>query len=437
MVSPTRSGEAMSAIQPATEPGPGPASDRRWRDSDLSVALAVFAVVLIVYLATAALGNHLGRQQMVYFDRLADAFLHGRLYLDNPASTHDLTLFKGHWYVPFPPLPALLLLPWVALFGLAQSNTAVFSIGIAAANCALVYLCLQVLAERGWTELRRRDNLWLSALLAFGTVHWYMAIDGQVWFLSQITAVTFVALACWLALRRASAWWVGAALAIAMLSRPTIGLTYPLLLAIGLQGFRPVRQGTNLRALAGWIGRSATPILIVVALMLAYNTARFGSALDFGYKTENVAGFLRDALARYGQFSLHFVPRNLQVMLLGLPYWQQQCRMLVPSIEGMSLFLTTPALVYVFRARLSRPVVTGAVVAWGLLLLPLITYYNTGSWQFGYRFSLDFILPVMVLLAVGSGSRVSWPLRVLILVSIAICAIGVVWWLHGWCAFPT
>ena len=41
------------------------------------------------------------------------------------------------------------------------------------------------------------------------------------------------------------------------------------------------------------------------------NAARFGNPLDFGYLTENVADKLANDLRTYGQFHLHYVPRNL------------------------------------------------------------------------------------------------------------------------------
>jgi hypothetical protein len=74
--------------------------------------------------------------------------------------------------------------------------------------------------------------------------------------------------------------------------------------------------------------------------------------------------------------------------------------------------------------------VTGAWLALGLLLIPLVSYYNTGWWQFGYRFSLDFMTPVLVLLAIGAGERVGWPLRLLILVGIGVNAWGAWWFLN-------
>ena len=61
-----------------------------------------------------------------YFVRLADAFLHGRLYLtEAPSWLNELVPGGGGWYVVYPPVPALLLVPFVALFGLdSQQNVA-------------------------------------------------------------------------------------------------------------------------------------------------------------------------------------------------------------------------------------------------------------------------------------------------------------------------
>lgn len=390
----------------------------------------------LVNLGIALAAGRLASPSMAYFDHLADAMLDGRLYLAHPPSTHDLTLFQGKWYVPFPPLPAVLMLPWVALFGVRNISTVAFSIVLAAANTALVYLILQALADRGWSRLDMRGNLWLTALFGLGTVHWYMTLAGSVWFVGQITAVTFVALAVWCGVRGKPGWLTGMMLGLAMLARPTMAFTWPLLLGIALQQQVGDAGRIRWRPTVAWIAQSLVGPLLAVTAMLAYNTVRFGNPFDFGYLNENVADWLRKPLRTYGQFNLHFVPQNLRVMLAGLPRWRPECGRLAPDVEGMSLLLTTPALVYVARAFKKTPLALGTWVAWALLLIPLLTYYNTGAWQFGYRFSLDFIVPVMVLLAMAAGAQVSRVMKALIILSVAANAIGVVWWLGGWCGFP-
>ncbi|MBE0481120.1 MAG: hypothetical protein IBX68_09085 [Dehalococcoidia bacterium] len=73
-----------------------------------------------------------------------------------------------------------------------------------------------------------------------------------------------------------------------------------------------------------------------------------------------------------------------------------------PSLMGMGLFFTSPALIYAFRTRL-RGLPLAALASTALVLVPILTYGATGFVQFGYRFSLD-VLPFLAIL-VASGMR--------------------------------
>lgn len=391
------------------------------------VVLAVIVAAFAVYWGTAAQLGRTATPSFAYFDELAASFLAGRLDLAEPSSTHDLVQHDGRWYVPFPPLPALLLLPWVATAGVDGVSTVLFSCLLAALNVGLVYLLLAALARRGWTRLGPADNLWLTAAFAFSTAHWFLAPMGWVWFVAQITTVTFVALAYWSAARGGSPWLSGTALALAMLARPVVALAWCGLAGMAFEngdGAAPKQR----QLWWGWAWRSLVPGFLAAAALLGYNAVRFGDPLDFGYRAANVAGFLQDDLRAHGQFDPHFLGRNLDTMLLATPQWDQEVGFLVPRVEGMSLLLTTPVLLFLVRARRRSAVVVGAWIAVGLLLVPLLLYYNTGAWQLGYRFSMDFVVPLWVLLAVAARERVAWPMRALILAGIAVNAAGVLWW---------
>lgn len=392
------------------------------------IALGIWLVAFILYWGTARVFDHATTPDVAYFNHLADAFLQGRLSLAAPPSTHDLTRYQGQWYVPFPPLPALLMVPWVALMGVSTLNTVFFAALFGALNVALLFLLLAGLAQAQWTHLSLADNLWLTLLFGMGTVHWYMSTIGSVWFIAQICTVTFVALAGWIAVERGSPWLIGLALALAVAARPTVLLTWPLLCGMAatqLQAQDPTRVWPRL---GRWSIQSIIPIVFVLGALLLYNQARFDDPFDFGYLTENVAEQLRPNLQRYGQFHLHYLPKNVWAMWLAGPQWDPELNFWQPDGEGMSLLLTTPALLYLARARQRTWLVMGAWVAVLLLLIPLLLYYNTGWWQFGYRFSLDFMIPVMVLLALAARTRVSGALRVLIGLGMVVNLYGVLWW---------
>lgn len=412
-------------MQPA-KPSPGTAAwPRTW-----PAALTVFVLAGGIYMLTAALLGRWGSPASAYFNLLADAFLHGRLSLLNPPDLTDLTPFNGAWYVPFPPLPALLLLPWVAIAGVANVSTVLFGATIGATNVALAFLLLDALARRGWSQLGRSDNLWLTAMFGIGTVHWYMSTIGSVWFLAQICTATWMLAAVWIAIATRSALLAGGLLALALLARPHVALCYPLLLAIGYQQYAERPGGVDPGKLAAWAGLLLAPLALSGALLLGYNQLRFGNPLDFGYLHQNVARELVTDLRLYGQFNLRYVPHNLWAMLLAGPVWNVARRQILPTIDGMSVLLTTPAIVYLARARQRSALAIGAWLALGLLLLPLLTYYNTGWWQFGYRFSLDLIAPALVLLALAGGDRIGTTMRVLIVLGVLVNAWGCWWFLN-------
>lgn len=389
-----------------------------------ALALLCFAVAFLAYWGFALALGKANTSAAAYFNLLAEAFLNGRLYITDPATTIDLTLHNGNWYVPFPPLPALLMLPWVALGGVASLNTTVFAGLFGALNVSLVFLILRGMAERGWSNLNMPDTLWLTALFGLGSVHWYSATNGTVWFVAQICTVTFVALATLITIQRGPAWLAGLALGLAVAARPTAALSFPLLLGIAAMH----DNSFDLRRILRWGLQSAVPLLLVAAALLAYNQARFGNPFDFGYETAQVNPRLQTDLAEYGQFHPHYIPRNLRAMLLALPVWDAEARRPTVDGDGLSLLLTTPAIIYIAAARKRDPLTLGAWAALGLLLVPLLLYYNTGWWQFGYRFSLDFMIPVMVLLALGLRSPLSRLARGLILAGVLVNLYGVLWW---------
>lgn len=389
-----------------------------------------FVAALVVYVGSAATLGRLGNREDAYFDLLAEAFLRGQFHLATPPVNYDLTNAGGRWYVPFPPLPALLMLPWAAIVEPGELNTVLFGAIVGAANVTVAFGLLQALSRRGWSALDNSSNLWLAALFGAGSVHWYMSTQGTVWFLGQICAVGFVLAGAWAAVARSSPLLAGSLVAVAMLGRPNLALSFPLLLGVAAQHLQASPRGLTARGLAWWGARCAAPMAAAAGLLFWYNAARFGSPWDFGYLTQNVARELADDLRTYGQFHVRYVPHNLWAMLLAGPVWKADTREILPTIDGMSLLLTTPALIFLAEARHPTPLVVGAWAALALLLVPLMTYYNTGWWQFGYRFSLDFMTSVLVLLAASAGPRVGRRMRLLILLGVVVNAWGT-WWFQN------
>ena len=391
----------------------------------------IFLFSIVIFIVTFFLYQQydylLGRKNidLTQWDWLAKSFLQGKLYLSSPPSTWDLTFFQGHWYVPEPPLPAILMLPLLILVG--NVNTVLFSIFFSALNSLLLFMILYQLSHLGWIKTSITGIIWLVVLFAFGTPHWWVGMNGRVWYVSQIVAITFVALAVLSALLSWSPWLVGFCLGMAIFSRPNVILIWPLIFAIAAQLRKDKNKQLQTKPLVRWTIKTIIPIGIFVAGLFFYNYLRFRNIFDFGYATINGNPPLVEAVRKYGMFSPHFISQNLYVMFLKLPVISLVKPYLDPSYVGISIFITTPAFLYLIHRYEKKLWIIGAWVSVILSLGMLSLYSSSGQVQFGYRYILDLIIPVMILMAVSLNRKIPWLLLLLILLSIAINEYGAFW----------
>lgn len=408
---------------------------------EILLYIGVFLVIFVLYAHIAALIGWINKTKYSYWDLLAGALLKGRLYIENPPYTHDLTLFNGKWYVPMPPLPAFLLLPIAYLVGAENISTSYLSMVFSAINGVLLLMILRQLVKRNWIVLSATGIFWLITMFLFGTPHLWVGISGRGWYVSQILTVLFLALATYSALRGWSAWLVGIFIAIAMTARPNSLMTWPFAFAISMQVTKEDHGKVDLKQAIQWCMKTVPPIALAVVGLLTYNYLRFDNFRDFGYVTVNAGTDIVHNVQTYGLFSPHFIPINLQVMLFKLPRinwgvpWPAHPKGAIwpidPTTTGTSIFLVTPPLLYLFRRYPKQWWVLGAwtAVLFNVILLSL--YSNTGAAQFGYRYILDFLVPLVTLLAIGVGKKVRWHFIVLVLISIVINIYGAYWFMNG------
>ena len=96
---------------------------------------------------------------------------------------------------------------------------------------------------------------------------------------------------------------------------------------------------------------------------------------------------------------------------------------LKPSFTGLSLTLSTPFLFWAVRAR--GPLVAITWLAVALVLLPDVTHGSWGFAQFGYRFILDAVPLLLLLLGWAYRERASWSLVAAVAFSVAVHAWGI------------
>lgn len=391
----------------------------------------------------------------------------------------------GRGVLPFPPLPALVLLPFVKLWGLATDEQRISAI-LGAFDVGLAYWML------GRLRVSLSVRVAVTTFFAFGTVFWYTAEKGSTWYLAHVVAVGLTLLSVGIALGADQAavaetsagrvdraqvtvgrWWAparwgwhglgtlvdwrqflaGFLLGLAATSRLTVILGAPFLVFVGGGGSWP-RRGLS----------AALGAAIPIAGLLVYNHFStghwFNPVYDVLYQQEASFYTFLHYNPAWSIEDIRYIPANLTLMLIGppdimpsfLPFGQElctaaqpvrgwldaSCPIVAPRQVGMGLLLTSPAwflaLGAVRRIGWNR-LVTGSVIAVLLIAVVNLAHFSQGWVQFGYRFSNDFAPFALVLLALALQwrRRVGWLAVGLIAFSIAMNLWGVYWGsAYGW-----
>lgn len=252
----------------------------------------LLAACCVVYLAIATrVGDGFGRTQFDngayadFFDLQAEALLRGNLALPPNSLGLEAFIIDGREHLYFGLFPALLRLPITAV-------TDAFSGRLTIVSSLLAWLLFVVaawsLADRALAHLlpdepgatqRLLTLLWKLAI-ALGAP--MMMLAGPVWVFSEaimwgVAACTLVQYRLFRELEASSArnqWWLGAALALAVLNRPTLGLGCLLVVisVVGVRSWRRRRLGPDEYRLAG-LGAVSLMLLVVP------NMLRFGRPL--------------------------------------------------------------------------------------------------------------------------------------------------------------
>ena len=311
-------------------------------------ATIAVAVATGVLLAIAAFAVYRVTHADRYYDHFvwqAAAFLEGQAAIRYPVATTAERI--GNWFfqdvlpvgrvdgierglIPFPPLPAVLLVPFVAAFGLATDEQLLFTI-LAAIDVALCWWMI------GRLPVSTAVRLGTTVFFAFGTAFWYTAQNTTTWYQAHIVAVGLTMLAVGLALgadqsrhvvvatpgrrrhvtahrfsidRRGFA--IGLLFGLAATARLTVILAAPFFMLVG-----PGR---------GWWRRSwsvGIGAAIPVVALLAYNIATTGHvfhpAYDHLYQLEARAYTGLGYHPEWAAEDPRYLPQNLAIMLLAAP----------------------------------------------------------------------------------------------------------------------
>jgi hypothetical protein len=317
---------------------------------------------------------------------VAQAFLEGRLHLIGAYPWMELVPRpEVGWYSPFPPLLSVLLVPFAAA-GI-PIDTGLIAAVFGGLSVALMWSLLGRLLDDDGVRFG------LAVAWAVGSEVLWIAGTGGQHLAPQIAAAALLIGVLILGLDRRWPLVAGLVLGAAVAARLPVGLVLPLVLWL----YRP----RDVRRDMGWIA-VLVGLAVPMALLAAYNGARFGSPLEFGYGLiRNIAGesVLDEPWYPHGIVSILYLPQGLFTMLLRGPVFEDAFPWIHDDLGGMSILLTMPILWWVFDARGRLALVTAASAL--LVLVPDLLHGNPGFAQVGYRFVLDALPLIWLLLALA------------------------------------
>jgi len=443
----------------------------------ISVGLGLVAIALVVYTISHPFRYY------DHFEWQALAFLEGKAAIRYPVEATPGTLGNAFFQdvlpvptgpdgvprglIPFPPLPAVLLVPFVALWGHATDGQLIFAI-LGAIDVGLAWWVLGRLPIRTWVRVAT------TLFFGFGTVFWYTAQIGTTWYQAHVLAVGLALAAVGVALGRDRGaatdeddlddaadgddgaapppsakrslralapdprqFVAGLLFGLACTSRLTIVFAAPFFVLVGSGGTWQ-RRGLSAALGAG----------IPIALLVVYNVVTTGHVIHPGYEYlyRLEAGFYLPLHYNldWAIEDPRYLPQNFEIMFLSTPVFDPtvvpsalgtggplctspdavrglfntDCPIVLPRDTGMSILLTSPAYLLALPAIRwgyghSR-LVTGAALAVVVIAFINLMHFSQGWVQFGYRFSNDFVPWAILLVAIGleriaRRGRGRWP----------------------------
>jgi len=324
------------------------------------------------------------------------------------------------------------MMPFVAIWHY-HLNDVLFTLVFAALNALLLFLLFNTLRKRGYVTKTTPELLVLVFLYSFGTVACFSSVRGEVWFTALVIGATLNMLYLFFATHLRSPFLAGLFLALGVATRVPIAFAFVYFaLQLFLQKKPWDRAGILLRLKQGVL--FALPLVAVGAVLMAYNYARFQSPFEFGHR------FLMDGtratIVDHGLFSPWFLPRNLAAAFTNVPQFISHPPYVKITGHGLSLFATTPVLFYLLWPRKKHVVEASSeryhislhAMLWitiACTATPGFFYQNTGWMQFGYRFAMDYLPMLMMLLAID-GRKQSRLFYLLVLVSFAVNLFGAI-----------
>lgn len=311
----------------------------------------------------------------------AMSWLSGRLDMGKNYEWLELAVYNGKYYLSFPPLPSVVMLPFVLLFGEKTPSNLVSALyGIFTAMIAY-----KILKK---ADMKRGGAVFFAIAYVWGSNMLWLSTSGGVWFLAQGLNMLLLT-ACVYFAQQKMQMAAYAMVALAVGCRPFSVCMFLPLMAYFYMVDKDRPRADRIR---GQIRSLIIPAFIALCYML-YNYVRFGNVLEFGHN------YLPEFTeSEKGQFSLSYILPNLYNLLLRPVTLRADLTLEYPLFDGFMFYIANPmfliwfaAVVKDVRQKKLDAVRLCIVIAVLIELLLLCAHKTLGGWQFGARYTVDML----------------------------------------------
>ena len=387
-------------------------------------SIIIFITVFIIYFVVGTNYTLKPKWALDYFNQLAQSIQHLRLDISSPGTTYDLAYYRGKWYGPWGIIPALILIPIQLIKG-QFAPTFYLSILFSSLNTVLAYWLLLRMKKEFLPKLSKLGIYICLAFLAFGTTQFYVGTLGSVWHVDQATTSFLGTLGVYIIFRKKRRfihYFVSiTCFSLALLGRPTIALLITLPITLYIFDLQKRRIFATFHKVKNIFLKEIIPlslpfIFFLIAFFL-YNYVRYSNIFEYGFSYIHESSYLEQMRKENGSFSIESIPRNLRYMIFELPGINfKNSDVFNFNLNGNSIFFLSPPLLTIFLAlpikkRKGKSIFDFYIFSlWITIVITLIPswmHYASGWMQFGYRYSLDITVLLLLLSVFGIKGNLS------------------------------
>lgn len=307
----------------------------------------------------------------------------------------DIAAYYNNFYVYFGPLSSILLMPFAFFF---KDTFPQVTIGVG--SMVASFIAIYFISKK--FKFSSLDSLWLSLFFVFSSVLFSSSVINITAYQVEALGVPLILFSIWTYLSKKHSLLIGLFIGLAVMTRIT------LILGVVFFFFELLQKRFSMKQFLFML----IPIIIALSLLGTYNNRRFHSVFETGY---NYINSINEAPLgenlKYGDKNIIHIPANLYSFLIMAPEPLKEkgsafilkFPYLKLSPWGVAIWFTSPLLLLLLCKFKKGTYTISAALASIALALPVFTWYSIGYAQVGYRYALDF-LPFIFLLLIPSLS---------------------------------